>query len=107
MKAPSQDFTVLSRGLFLFFSAFAFMGRCGAFRGLGVRLPSRDVKGVLQLTYGGERGAFQAVRLFLVHFCSAAGTIIRQIAERHHLIHIRVIVVFAALGTLKPRNPSS
>lgn len=56
MKAPSQDFTVLSRGLFLFFSAFAFMGRCGAFRGLGVRLPSRDVKGVLQLTYGGERG---------------------------------------------------
>lgn len=57
MKAPSQDFTVLSRGLFLFFSAFAFMGRCGAFRGLGVRLPSRDVKGVLQLTYGGERGA--------------------------------------------------
>lgn len=58
MKAPSQDFTVLSRGLFLFFSAFAFMGRCGAFRGLGVRLPSRDVKGVLQLTYGGERGGF-------------------------------------------------
>ena len=57
MKAPSQDFTVLSRGLFLFFSAFAFMGRCGAFRGFGVRLPSRDVKGVLQLTYGGERDA--------------------------------------------------
>lgn len=62
MKAPSQDFTVLSRGLFLFFSAFAFMGRCGAFRGLGVRLPSRDVKGVLQLTYGGESGFLFALR---------------------------------------------
>ena len=57
MKAPSQDFTVLSRGLFLFSGAFAFTGLCVAFHGLGVRLPSRDVKGVLQLAYGGERGA--------------------------------------------------
>lgn len=57
MKAPSQDFTVLSRGLFLFSGAFAFTGRCVAFHGLGVRLPSHDAKGVLQLAYGGERGA--------------------------------------------------
>jgi hypothetical protein len=57
MKAPSQDFTVLSRGLFLFSGAFAFTGRCGAFCGFGVRLPSHDAKSVLQLAYGGERGA--------------------------------------------------
>ena len=57
MKAPSQDFTVLSRGLFLFFSAFAFMGRSVAFTGLGVRLPSLYTNSVLQLAYGGERGA--------------------------------------------------
>ena len=47
---------VLSRGLFLFSGAFALTGRCGAFRGSGVRLPSYDAKGVLQLAYGGERG---------------------------------------------------
>ena len=29
---------------------------CGAFCGFGVRLPSHDAKGVLQLAYGGERG---------------------------------------------------
>lgn len=32
MKAPSQDFTVLSRGLFLFSGAFAFTGRGSVFR---------------------------------------------------------------------------
>ncbi len=57
MKAPSQDFTVLSRGLFLFFSAFAFTGAQERFSHLGGRLPSHDAKGVLQLAYGGERGA--------------------------------------------------
>ena len=70
MKAPSQDFTVLSRGLFLFSGAFAFTGRCGAFRGLGVRLPSCDAKGVLQLAYGGERGFLFVLRPFSFAECT-------------------------------------
>ena len=58
MKAPSQDFTVLSRGLFLFSGAFAFTGAQERFSHLGGRLPSHAAKVVLQLTYGGERGGF-------------------------------------------------
>ena len=57
MKAPSQDFTVLSRGLFLFSGAFAFTGAQERFSHLGGRLPSHAAKVVLQLAYGGERGA--------------------------------------------------
>ena len=57
MKAPSQDFTVLSRGLFLFSGAFAFTGVQERFLHLGGRLPSHAAKVVLQLAYGGERGA--------------------------------------------------
>ena len=59
MKAPSQDFTVLSRGLFLFSGAFAFAGAQERFSHLGGRLPSHAAKVVLQLTYGGERGFFE------------------------------------------------
>lgn len=58
MKAPSQDFTVLSRGLFLFSGAFAFTGAQERFSHLGGRLPSHATKVVLQLAYGGERGGF-------------------------------------------------
>jgi hypothetical protein len=58
MKAPSQDFTVLSRGLFLFSGAFALTGAQERFSHLGGRLPSHAAKVVLQLTYGGERGGF-------------------------------------------------
>ena len=58
MKAPSQDFTVLSRGLFLFSGAFAFTGAQERFLHLGGRLPSHAATVVLQLTYGGERGGF-------------------------------------------------
>lgn len=56
MKAPSQDFTVLSMGLFLFSGAFAFTGAQERFLHLGGRLPSHAAKVVLQLAYGGERG---------------------------------------------------
>ena len=64
-KAPSQDLTVLSRGLFLFFCAFAFSRRCGAFSALGGRLHSCGAKGVLQLAYGGERVLSSLVRVWL------------------------------------------
>jgi hypothetical protein len=57
MKAPSQDFTVLSRGLFLFSGAFAFTGAQERFSHFGERLLSHAAKVVLQLAYGGERGA--------------------------------------------------
>ena len=62
MKAPSQDFTVLSRGLFLFSGAFAFTGAQERFLHLGGRLPSHAAKVVLQLTYGGESGFLFALR---------------------------------------------
>ena len=62
MKAPSQDFTVLSRGLFLFSGAFALTGAQERFSHLGGRLPSHAAKVVLQLTYGGERGFLFALR---------------------------------------------
>ena len=62
MKAPSQDFTVLSRGLFLFSGAFAFTGAQERFSHLGGRLPSHAAKVVLQLAYGGERGFLFALR---------------------------------------------
>lgn len=52
-ESPLAGFYRPVEGAFLFSGAFAFTGRCGAFRGLGVRL----AKGVLQLAYGGERGA--------------------------------------------------
>ena len=54
-KAPSQDFTVLSRGLFLFSGAFAFTGAQERFSHLGGRLPSHATKVVLQLAYGPVR----------------------------------------------------
>lgn len=62
MKAPSQDFTVLSRGLFLFSGAFAFTVAQERFLHLGGRLPSHAAKVVLQLAYGGERVFLFALR---------------------------------------------
>lgn len=56
-ESPLAGFYRPVEGAFLFSGAFAFTWRCGAFCGLGVRLPSHDAKGVLQLAYGGERGA--------------------------------------------------
>ena len=56
-ESPLTGFYRPVEGAFLFSGAFAFTGRCVAFHGPGVRLPSHDAKSVLQLAYGGERGA--------------------------------------------------
>ena len=56
-ESPLTGFYRPVEGAFLFSGAFAFTGRCVAFHGPGGRLPSHAAKVVLQLSYGGARGA--------------------------------------------------